>query len=127
MNALEYLQSQKVNVELVLGKDNKDVLQINVRVRPWKQDTPTPRMVLACGLDVEDALNSAARMVYHQEWVKLDWTARTWLQGPQPVITPDHPENLSFLAPDAVASPRFPVLTGGKSGKGKNAPENASQ
>jgi len=79
MNAYEYLASQRVNIEVMLKVDEKSgTMYYGVRIRPWKQETRKPLMVLSQGLDMNDAMNKAARDHYLERWEELDWAARPW-------------------------------------------------
>lgn len=107
MNALEYLTQVRVNMELVthLGSDN--ILYIGIRLRPWKQDTRHPTMVLGQGLTVNDALNDAARNHYNNLWRTLDYRERPWSMNLQEALGTESLPTLDFLdQPRLLETPR---------------------
>lgn len=97
MNALSYLSQKKVNIELLLYADPKGIFYIGVRLRPWKQDTRNQQMVLVQGIDIQDALNNAARALYNEQWRRLDFSVRPWTMPIFDVGDTETPEELDFL------------------------------
>jgi hypothetical protein len=97
MNACEYLAGQRVNVELILWINDKNILHYGVRIRPWKQETRIGAMILAQGLSVDDALKNAARELYLAHWERLDYSARPWLSRTPETPGSESPVQLDFL------------------------------
>lgn len=98
MNAMVYLAGKRVNVELLLFHNDKNILHIGVRLRPWKQESRNPEMILVQGLDINDALNNAARALYQEQWRRLDFAARPWNNITFDTETGEEAEQLDFLA-----------------------------
>jgi len=98
MNALAYLAQKKVNIELLLHVDNSGVLYIGMRLRPWKQDTRNPQMVLAQGVDIQDCLNNIARNLYNEQWRRLDFATRPWAMPTFDTDDTERPDQLDFLS-----------------------------
>jgi hypothetical protein len=100
MNACQYLGKQRVNIELMLWENDKGILHYGVRLRPWKQDTRVPSMILVQGLSLEDAMNNAARSHFKNEWIALDYAARPWDTQDRKKVDPMNASDLDFFAPD---------------------------
>jgi hypothetical protein len=109
MNACEYLAGQRVNVELILWANDKNILHYGIRIRPWKQETRIGAMILAQGLSVDDAIKNAARELFKGNWERLDYAARPWLARSASEPGSESPQQLDFLALDDSVSPREPT------------------
>lgn len=109
MNACEYLAGQRVNVELILWVNDKNILHYGVRIRPWKQETRIGAMILVQGLSVDDAIKNAARELFKGNWERLDYSARPWLARSADVPGSESPQQLDFLALDDSVNPREPT------------------
>lgn len=107
MNAAEYLSKKKVNIEILLWCNDKNVLHYGIRLRPWKQESLTPKMILVQGLSVDDALNVAAAQLYIEAWQVLDYSLRAWA-GALPTPSVDEtPEQFDFLDAERLPTPLF--------------------
>jgi hypothetical protein len=98
MNSMEYLAKKRVNVEALLYVNDKNILHIGIRLRPWKQESRNPEMILVQGLDMMDALNNAARALFQEDWRRLDFQARPWNAPTFDTETNSDAEGLEFLA-----------------------------
>ena len=71
----------RVNVAIVTGFDDTGEFQMGVRLTPWKQDTRSPRMILARADSLLGALDVAASIARTGKWEKLDYASRPWKQS----------------------------------------------
>jgi hypothetical protein len=98
MNAVTYLANKRVNIDLMLYVDPKNILYIGVRIRPWSQVATKPLMVLSQGLTLADAIDKAARDYHLDRWQALDWRRRPWDSAVEEYDFDGPDEVLEFLA-----------------------------
>lgn len=126
MNACQYLSKQRVNIELILWTNDKNILHYGVRLRPWKQETRTGAMILVHGLSLDDAMNVAAKAHHSGIWEVLDYAARPWNVRTPEEATPDNPDDFDFLKPGATSNAGSTLsVIKGTGARGK-VPQNGS-
>lgn len=105
MNALEYLADKKLNMDLIIQYDAKQILCIGVRLRPWTQQAKRPLMILSQGLTLQDCMDKAARDHFLDRWQDLDWRRRPW--DSEKLVFVEKPEEiqLEFMTNVPLAEP----------------------
>lgn len=117
MNSLEYLADKKLNMDLIIQFDAKQILCIGLRLRPWTQQAKRPLMILSQGLTLQDCVDKAARDYFLDRWMDLDWRRRPWdsekltFVGKPEEIVLDFMTNITLAEPsdqEALQSPPDP-------------------
>lgn len=67
-----------IAVDLLVPLGTSTVLDVGVRLRPYKKTLPKNKMILGCGATFPEALEDAIGKAHDGRWESLDWAARPW-------------------------------------------------